>query len=336
MAESTQLPTENKEATMEISENKLINKIKRFEDKSKCIIRGIGDDGAVMKMSQGHYVLVQDAMVEHVHFKFSFVDPYDVGKKAVYVNISDILSMGAIPLYFLVTIGITSALTSKDITRLYRGMRQAAREFGAVMVGGDTTESKNDFFIDVSMIGKLITKSYLGRDKAKEGDLIAVTGLLGESAYGLHLFLQNRHTRGMSRFISRYATPRPPFLVWKEIVKHDITRAMMDISDGLLIDLGRMMTESRKGAVIHLERLPIPPLLRKESKEILALSGGEDYQLLFTFPKNKLEKVQTIIAKGHPVSIIGEVVRGKGVTVLFNGRTFEAPVKGYEHFGSSR
>ena len=321
---------------MEISENKLINKIRKFEDKSSSILRGIGDDGAVMKLSQGSYVLVQDAMVEHVHFKFSFVDPYDVGKKAVYVNISDVLSMGALPLYFLVTIGITSALKSKDIARLYRGMRQAAREFGAVMIGGDTTESKNDFFIDVSMIGKLNTKTYLGRDKARVGDLIAVTGSLGESAYGLHLFLEGRPTRGMSRFVKRYASPKPPYPLWKEIVKHDITRAMMDISDGLLIDLGRMMAESHKGAVIHLEKLPIPPLLRKENKEILALSGGEDYQLLFTFPNNKLEKVQKIIAQGHPISIIGEVVKGNSVKVLSRGKAYEVPVKGYEHFGNSR
>ena len=321
---------------MEISENKLINRIKKFEDKSRNVLRGIGDDGAVMKLSQGAYVLVQDAMVEHVHFKFSFVDPYDVGKKAVYVNISDILSMGALPLYFLVTIGITPGLTSKDITRLYRGMRQAAREFGATMIGGDTTESKNDFFIDVSVIGKLVTKSYLGRDKAREGDLIAVTGSLGESAYGLSLFLEGKLIKGMSRFVKRYASPKPPYVVWKEIVKHDITRSMMDISDGLLIDLGRMMTESRKGAVIHLERLPIPSLLRKKNKEILALSGGEDYQLLFTFPRSKLEKVQMIIAQGHPISIIGEVIRGNGVKVLSRGNTYEAPVKGYEHFGDSR
>jgi thiamine-monophosphate kinase len=321
---------------MEISENKLISKIRKFEDKSSKVLRGIGDDGATVSLSGGPYVLVQDAMVEHVHFKFSFVDPYYVGKKAVYVNISDILSMGALPLYFLVTIGISPSIVSKDITRLYRGMRQAAREFGAIMIGGDTTESKNDFFIDVSMIGKLITKSYLGRDKAKEGDLIAVTGSLGESAYGLHLFLEGKSSKGLKRFVRRYASPKPPYPVWKEIVKHDITRSMMDISDGLLIDLGRMMTESRKGAVIHLERLPIPPLLRKENKEILALSGGEDYQLLFTFPRSKLEKVQRIIAQGHPISIIGEVIRGKGVKVLSRGSTYDAPVKGYEHFGDSR
>lgn len=320
---------------MDISENKLISKIKRFEDTSSTVIRGIGDDGAAVELSSGPYVLVQDAMVEHVHFKFSYVDPYDVGKKAVYVNISDILSMGALPLYFLVTIGVTSAMSSRDIGRLYRGMRQAAREFGAIMIGGDTTESKHDFFIDVSMIGKIITKSYLGRDKAREGDLIAVTGSLGESAYGLHLFREGKDGKGLKRFVRRYASPKPPYAVWKEIVKHDITEAMMDVSDGLLIDLGRMMTESRKGAVIYLEKLPIPSALIRNNKEILALSGGEDYQLLFTFPKNKLKTVRKIIVKGHPISIIGEVVRGKGVQVLSKGKTLEVPVKGYEHFGSS-
>jgi thiamine-monophosphate kinase len=320
---------------MEISENKLISKIKKFEEKSDTVLRGIGDDGAVVKLSQGSYVLVQDAMVEHVHFEFSFVDPYDVGKKAVYVNISDILSMGALPLYFLVTIGITSKMTSKDITRLYRGMGQAAKEFGAIMIGGDTTEAKNDFFIDVSMMGKIITKGYLGRDKAKEGDVIAVTGSLGESAYGLHIFLEGKDRKNVKRFLKRYASPKPPYPVWKEIVKHDITKAMMDISDGLLIDLGRMMTESRTGAVIDLERLPIPSMLRKNNKEMLALSGGEDYQFLFTFPKNNLGKVQRIIAQGHPVSIIGEVIPGKGVKVLSKGKALEVSVKGYEHFGNS-
>jgi thiamine-monophosphate kinase len=320
---------------MEISENKLINRIRKFEEKSGAVLRGIGDDGAVVQLPAGPYVLVQDAMVEHVHFEFSFVDPYDLGKKAVYVNVSDILSMGALPLYFLVTIGITSAMASKDISRLYRGMRQAAREFGAILIGGDTTESKNDFFIDISMMGKIITKGYLGRDKAKEGDLIAVTGSLGESAYGLHLFMEGRDSKGLKRFVKRYSSPKPPYPVWKELMKHDITRAMMDVSDGLLIDLGRMMTESRKGAVIYLDKIPIPPLLRKENKETLALSGGEDYQFLFTFPKHKLEKVQRITMQGHPISIIGEVIRGKDVKVLSKGKVLEIPVKGYEHFGNS-
>jgi thiamine-monophosphate kinase len=321
---------------MEISENKLISRIRGYEDASRLVLRGIGDDGAVVNLSGGQYVLVQDAMVEHVHFKFSFVNPYNVGKKAVYVNISDVLSMGALPLFFLVTIGINPSLAAKDITRLYRGMRQAAREFGAVMIGGDTTESKHDFFIDVSMIGKIIAKSYLGRDKARVGDYIAVTGSLGESAYGLHLFQEGKDKRGLKRFARRYASPKPNLAVWKEIMKHDITRAMMDVSDGLLIDLGRMMVESRTGAVIHLESVPMPSILRENSQETLALAGGEDYQFLFAFPKRKLATVHRLIKQGNPISIIGEVVHGKGVKVLSDGKTLKTPVQGYEHFGNPR
>jgi thiamine-monophosphate kinase len=320
---------------MEISENKLISRIKAFEDKSNLVVRGIGDDGAAVNFSDGTYVLVQDAMVEHVHFKFSFVDPYDVGKKSVYVNISDVLSMGALPLFYLVTIGINPSLSAKDITRLNRGIRQAGREFGAVMIGGDTTESKHDFFIDVSMIGKIATRSYLGRDKARVGDHIAVTGSLGESAYGLHLFLEGKMTSSSNRFIRRYASPKPDLAVWKEIVKHDITRAMMDVSDGLLIDLGRMMTESHVGAVVHLEKVPMPAILKKNNQETLALAGGEDYQFLFTFPARKLGTVQQLIDQGQPISIIGEVIEGKGVKVMVDGKSFETPVKGYEHFGHS-
>ena len=321
---------------MEISENKLIRKIKAFEDRSNLVVRGIGDDGAAVNFSDGTYVIVQDAMVEHVHFKFSFVGPYDVGKKSVYVNISDVLSMGALPLFYLVTIGINPSLASKDITMLYRGIRQAGREFGAVMIGGDTTESKHDFFIDVSMIGKIATRSYLGRDKARVGDYIAVTGSLGESAYGLHLFLEGKMINRSNRFIRRYASPKPDFAVWKEIVKHDITRAMMDVSDGLIIDLGRMMTESRAGAVVHLEKVPMPALLTKNNQESMALAGGEDYQFLFTFPPRKLRTVQKLIKEGQPISVIGEVIEGRGVKVMVDGKPFETNAKGYEHFGNSQ
>ena len=131
---------------MEIPENKLIRKIRQFERRSDEILRGIGDDGAVVAMSEGAYVLVQDAMVEHVHFEFDFVDPYDLGKKALYSNISDVLAMGAQPLYYMVTIAVPDKVTSKEIGRLYRGMNRAAKEFDVIMIGGDTTGSMRDSF----------------------------------------------------------------------------------------------------------------------------------------------------------------------------------------------
>jgi thiamine-monophosphate kinase len=317
---------------MEIPENELIRRLKRFEKKSEKTIRGIGDDGAVVEMPRGRYVFVQDTVVEHVHFEFAFMDARAVGKKALYVNVSDIFSMGALPLYFLVTIGIPASMSYRNIKDLYAGMMQVAREFGVSLLGGDTSATTSDFFIDVSVVGELITDQYLGRDGAAEGDLIGVTGYLGESAYGLHL-LKNGLMRKKSRFIERYVNPKPPYRVWRELIDRKIPSGMMDISDGLIIDLERMMKESRKGAYLYFEHLPIPRELVRQKMESLALSGGEDYQFLFSFPPAKLAAVEELRQKGLPVSVIGRVVKGRGVRLFRNGNLIPVKSKGYEHFG---
>ncbi len=171
-------------------------------------MRGIGDDGAVADLAGGKYVFVQDAMVEHVHFEFSFMDPYHVGKKALYANISDTLAMGAEPVFFLVTMGIPAKLSSRDVLKVYRGMDRAARQFGAVLIGGDTTATTGDFFIDISVIGKLAAKRYFGRDKAKTGQFVAVTGKLGEAAYGLKLLKEGAPAKGMKSLRRPLSEPR--------------------------------------------------------------------------------------------------------------------------------
>ena len=321
---------------MEISENRLVGLIRKFAGKSNTIVRGIGDDGAVAGLPEGQYVFVQDAMVEHVHFEFSFMDPRHLGKKALYSNISDTLAMGARPLFFLVTMGIPEKLSSGDVLKIYRGMDTAAREFGAVLIGGDTTATKGDFFIDISVIGKMVSKRYFGRDKARTGHLIAVTGRLGEAAYGLKLLKERAPRKGAGSFIRRFLSPRPPYELWKELVKNDITDAMMDISDGLIIDLSRMMEESKKQACIHWEDVPMPRTLRRDGLESLALAGGEDYQLLFTFPRGKFDAVSSMVQKGFKITVIGEVVSGKGVRLLRNGSEVEAPGRGYDHFKGAR
>ncbi len=319
---------------MEIGENSLVKLLKRYEIGSSSVLRGIGDDGAVVNLTEGQYVFVQDGLVEHIHFEFSFIKPYYVGKKAIYVNVSDILSMGALPLFFLVTIGVPEKMSKYDILGLYRGMIAAAKEFNVIMLGGDTVSVGSDFFIDISMTGKLVVKEYLGRDKAKKGDMVGVTGYLGESAYGLHVLKQGKdtNTRGFKRYINRYINPKPPFDLWNELIKSGITNGMMDISDGIVMDLERMMDESKKSAMIFMERLPIPKILKDESKEELALSGGEDYQFLFTFPKDKFSVIENIKRKGYHVSVIGEVGDGKGVKVFRKGKEIKVIKKGYEHF----
>jgi thiamine-monophosphate kinase len=316
---------------MDISENNLIKKIKKFGKMNGAIIRGIGDDGAVVAMGDGQYVLVQDAMVEHVHFEFSFFDPYYVGKKAINVNISDVLSMGALPLYYLVTIGVPARITSPDIERLYKGLRDASKALNITLLGGDTVGS-DTFFIDVSMVGRLVTGKYLGRDKAKVGDLIAVTGYLGEAAYGLHLLQKGSREKGSGRFVKRFMDPVSPCGFWNELIKRGITDAMMDISDGLIIDLERMMSESKKAARIHLESVPVPDVLRRKGMEELALTGGEDYQFLFTFSPTKLDHIKAVKDKGHMVSVIGEVAKGRGVKLFQKGKEIKLTAKGYQHF----
>lgn len=316
---------------MDIAENSLLERLARFGGRGGNVVRGIGDDGAVVALSGASYVFVQDALVEHVHFDLAMQKPFELGEKAVYVNVSDVLAMGAEPLYFLVSLGIPRRVSSGIIEELYRGMRRAAKEFGAALLGGDTTESGSDLFIDVSMTGRLCVPEYLGRDKARKGDLIGVTGALGESAYGLHL-LQTRPDARPNRFTRRYTSPRPPFETWKALLEEGIPRAMMDISDGLMIDLERMMTSSRKAAVIYMEKLPIPAVLAREGKESLALAGGEDYQFLFTFDRARQDAVEALKRSGFSLSVIGEVRAGKGVRLFDGGIERKVTMKGYEHF----
>jgi thiamine-monophosphate kinase len=316
---------------MEITENRLIDKIARFSKTTGRVVRGIGDDGAVVDLAEGSYVFVQDAMVEGIHFDFSLQTPYNVGKKAVYANVADVLAMGAEPIYFLVTIGVPQGVSSTQVEDLYRGMDRAAKEFGAALLGGDTTATRGDFFVDISMTGRSLVREYLGRNKAETGDFIAVTGPLGESAYGLQLLRENAGVRG-NRYTKRYTAPKPPIDVWKGLIEGEIPKAMMDVSDGLLIDLERMMKESRKAAIIHLERVPMPALLRKSGREFLALAGGEDYHFLFTFDRSRIADVESL-KKAYPqLSVIGEVVSGEGVKLFEKGREKEVTISGYQHF----
>jgi thiamine-monophosphate kinase len=317
---------------VEIAENKLLKRLARFGGKGGDIVRGIGDDGAVLFLPEGRYVFAQDALVERTHFDFALQRPFDVGKKAVYVNVSDVLAMGSTPLYFLVTIGVPSEIGAGVIEELYRGMRRAASEFGVSLVGGDTTEAHGTLFIDVSMVGRLLTSEYLGRNKARTRDLIGVTGSLGEAAYGLSLLRENPLGKP-NRFTRRYASPKPPFEAWKALIDAGLPGAMMDVSDGLMIDLERMMEESRKAAVVHMERLPIPRVLTRKGKEGLALGGGEDYQFLFTFDPGRIGEVEALTKRGVPLSVIGEVRQGRGVRLMEKGKEKKVVVKGYEHFG---
>jgi thiamine-monophosphate kinase len=315
---------------MELTKNELLKYLKKFGGKNAAILRGIGDDAAVVRMEQGSYVFTQDAMVEHVHFDFVFDTPFSLGKKVVSANVSDVLSMGARPLYFLVTLGVPATLEFNAIQRLYQGMSSAAKEFNAILVGGDITEGGDRLFVDISMVGKLVVPHYLGRNGARPGDLLGVTGELGEASYG-RMLLEAGVRASRNRFITRYLTPVPPFETWKRLVDLRVPHAMVDISDGLLTDLERMMLGSGTSAVVYLEDVPVPREITKAGKQELALTGGEDYQLLFSFGRKKLAQIEELKAQGFDVSVIGEVKQGKGVHIFDRGAEVMVSAKGHEH-----
>ncbi len=277
---------------MEIREDRLLEKLARFGPKKEEVLRGIGDDGAVVQITNGEYVFTQDALVEHIHFELSLQSYTALGKKAVYVNVSDVLAMGALPLYFLVTIAVPPSVRGRDIEDLYRGIDAAAREFNIALIGGDTTASREDLFLDISMTGRGINTGFLTRNGARPGDLIAVTGWLGEAAYGLSLLKSGK--KAPNRFTRRYTLPRPPLEIWRPLVETEIPHALMDVSDGLLIDLGRMMRASGTSAMVRMEHVPVPSALKRAGMEQLAFNGGEDYQFLFTFARERMEGVHLI------------------------------------------
>lgn len=317
--------------SVKLSEDRLIRRIRRLAEASEEIERGIGDDGCVIRFNQGRYVLSQDMLIEGIDFERSLLSFFDVGRKAVYVNISDILSMGAEPRYFLMSLGIPEDLSNRELMSFLKGVRHSSREFGLKLIGGDLSRSKKGFIVDICMVGELLTAHYLGRDGAQAADLIGVTGILGEASFGLWVLKRKEKGRGFKRFVERFRNPRPPYEVWKELVKNGIPNAMMDISDGLLLDLQRLLKESRKGAKVTFENIPIPPILLRKRMEALALTGGDDYQLLFTFPKEKLPLFEAL-SKKFTLHVIGEIMDTPGLRLYRQGRLMKLNKRGWDHF----
>jgi len=291
------------------------------------LIAGIGDDTAVFNISGRDTLATSDMMVEGIHFDLSFTTFYQLGYKLLAVNISDIFAMGGDPEYFLVSLSIPSSVKTDHIHDLYEGISELAEKFGISIVGGDTCASRGDIVLNGTLIGtanKAVTRS-----GAKNGDGIFVTNTVGDSAAGLMLL--KKRGKKINNFSSS-----PGMTLMKRHLMPDITplktsaeiNSMIDLSDGLLLDLSHICDESRVGAVIYKERLPISKELSETAKKIgidsmeLALKGGEDYALLFTAPKN----IKT------NAFMIGEITRSGRFLIDENGRKTACKPEGFEHF----
>ncbi len=272
-------------------------------------VESIGDDCAVIPMGGDKLmVITSDMLVEGVHF-LRTMDGYDLGVRSVQVNISDVAAMGAEAKYLLLSISIPEWVNNLWAEKFIEGMRSC----GVPLIGGDTTRSKDTLTISITAIGEVSTENIKRRNGAKAGDVIMVSGRLGHSA------------------ATSYSTP-----VMAQMdegfflgTRTEVT-SMMDVSDGVAGDIRHILEESNLGATMELNNIPIA-----EGATLLnALSGGEDYKLLFTVNNNSVEKLRTdFLAKfGYELYAIGEITEGNTLNFTENGKAVDFSANGFKHF----
>ncbi|PKB64888.1 MAG: thiamine-phosphate kinase [SAR202 cluster bacterium Io17-Chloro-G3] len=323
---------------------------------SDPLLLGPGDDAAVYRADAGIFLATTDTAVEGVHFTRDSICWQDLGWKVMACNLSDIAAMGGVPLHALVTLGLPMDTEINDIDELYAGMIESSNAYLFTIAGGDVVHS-NNFFISIALIGHS-NGTLLKRSEAEVGDLLAVTGHLGSSSAGLRILNQRKdqfasdsqtslHTQRVPGFatitlkarsflINAHRRPTPRLSDGHTLLKHGV-KAAMDISDGLLLDLTKMMTSSGTMARIESWKVPIHPhTLRTFPADALmmSLTGGEDYHLLFSASPQVMEQTLVNIPQA---TIIGTVVDGPPghVSVVDKqNKEFSLDYLGWEHFRS--
>lgn len=344
----------------EIGEFELIEQMARiFREEGAAVAKaaaafsrlaiGIGDDAAVWEDSAGRgTIATTDAMVEGVHFTRATTDWYDLGWKAMASNISDIAGMGGVPRYALAVLGAGREEEVENLLQLCRGMAEVAGRFGTSVIGGDTVSSPL-VMVSVTLLGETLgprgadgSLPVLSRFAARPGDLIAVTGCLGSSGGGLELLLRDPDSipHRLMPLVETHRRPMPRVAEGQRLVESGV-RCGMDLSDGLVGDLTRICRASDVSALVEVEMLPIHPLLRETfgmRAVELALSGGEDYELLCTAPPETMSKAQLLLqSMGQTLTVVGRVLdRGaeqpRVMLADAEGRIYEPRRSGWEHF----
>jgi len=298
------------------------------------LLVGIGDDAAAWKGDTSIQLATVDSLIQGVHFPTEIASWQEIGWKSLAVNLSDIAAMGGTPRYALVSLALPPDTEVDDVTILYTGMLELAKKYKVTIVGGDTSNAPM-VIINVTLLGASPQNKILTRSSAKPGDLIAVTGHLGAAAAGLEMLTRKLKfaPQATARFRQAFFKPTPRIAEGQLLLEQGVKTAI-DISDGLLADLNQICKASKVGAKIDAGRVPVEPLVKAafgDKALELALTGGEDYELLFTAGAEIMEKVKQ--AAACPVTVIGEITANKGVTVVDGkGKPLKMSKAGWEHF----
>lgn len=329
---------------MSLGEFDLIAQLKKkFVARSPNVRVGVGDDAAVIVPSPGMELLfTADALVEGAHFRSDLISPYQLGKKATAVNISDIAAMGGIPKYLLATVAVPAPKAEVWIGEFCDGMESLAGEFGVTIVGGDLSHSPHGIALSITLVGEVEAGCALLRSSAKIGDSIMVTGNVGDSAAGLELLLdpgtRNKDAEGL---VQRHLEPRPRVDCGRFLAQNKLATACIDLSDGPSSDLRRICEASGVGAVVDEAKLPFSEALRRCAPSLknkithYALNGGEDYELLFTVSPEKIEELmERWPADLPPIAEIGRIVAEKEGMFLQreDGSVEPLAAGGFDHF----
>lgn len=318
---------------------------------SEDLLQGIGDDCAVIeKTEETVWLLTMDTLIESVHFDCSWHPPVKLGRKAVSVNVSDIAAMGGKPVFVLLSLGLPVGFDEQWLGGFSEGLISACRDYGCLLIGGDTVCSPDRVALTLTVIGEMKKDRVLYRHGAKVGDTVWVSGPLGCAAAGLDLFRSGKipDIPELHPLLDAHLDPHAQVELAALLARSGLVHAMMDLSDGLATDLSHLCKQSNVGARIIADRLPGHSILTaaadvlKQDRLGWMISGGEDYELLFTASPADSEKLLQLTAE-HDCTIypVGTIIDGQGVNLIRgqgkmndnNGQNIS--YQGYDHFKNS-
>ena len=306
---------------------------------------GIGDDTASFLPQAGYEVLVTcDCMVEGRHYLPQHTTTFELGRRAMVLNISDIGAVGGEPLYALVSLGLRANTPVSDVEAMYLGFVTELNPFGASIIGGNLTKSGDSPFIDITLIGKVERGKTVRRSTAKVGDAILVTGYPGQAAAGLQLLVQTQHNEDLldHPLVRAYNTPSHRAWEGKAIAQSGFATAMIDTSDGFLGDLGHICEKSGVGAQLIRDKLPVSDDLRRTALKLgqdpydFVLKDSDDYELIITCSPDHVDQIRTAVTASSDVAVseVGWITdTSRGIKLeLPDGTQSEVTPTGWDHF----
>jgi thiamine-monophosphate kinase len=315
---------------MDIPEDDLLAAIRKVvSGAGPEVVVGPGDDAAVVAPGSGELVLTTDALVEDVHFRRDLTTPRDLGYKAIAVNVSDVAAMAASPRFALCALTLTDEVDPAWVVELAGGMRECCDEFALSLVGGNLSRGR-EVTVAVTVTGEVAAGRAVRRDGARPGDAIVVTGSLGAGAAGRRLSEARSWTAEERDALGRFARPAPRVGEAAVLAARGAT-AMIDVSDGLALDLSRICAAGGVGARIELAEIPVHPAATLDE----ALGGGEDYELIATLPADAVDPAREELGAsfGVPLAPIGVIIEEGLLAVDEGGAERPLRIEGWDHFG---